>query len=102
MGKSPPIICEKCRRRRLSQTYDKGHRWCKHCRAEAFAKVSGISADERRLRRTVYDFTATRALLDVLESGEASEVKYKTATKYRFDYTRTQKKAKCKTLKRNG
>lgn len=87
MGKplSPPLICEKCHRRRLHPVKDKGHRWCKQCRAEAHARLANpgadasalpMTADEKRLVRTVYgkyckyDFDATLELLREIRSHE--------------------------------
>ena len=83
MKPPPPLICEKCHRRRLHPVKDKGHRWCKPCRAAAHAALFApnspqppITANEKRLARTVYgkycqyDFDAVRELLEEIAAHD--------------------------------
>ena len=83
--KSPPVICEKCHTRRLHPVRDKGHRWCKKCRALEFAKLSGAAPNEVRKLRAGYAYAAVAELLEVVTTGTPSVVRYATAVKYRFD-----------------
>ena len=84
MNKSAaPIICEKCHTRRLSPVLDKGHRWCKKCRAAAYAALTQ-KPDERRKSRAGYEYTAALALLRAAEWGQPVAQVYATAKKTNF------------------
>lgn len=85
-----PILCEKCHRRRLHPKKDKGHRWCKQCRATEFAKISE-SPDEQRKLRAGYEYTGCAALLLELQNIRVVERHYEKGKYYQLVRTRRKK-----------
>lgn len=97
--KPPPLICEKCHRRRLHPVNDKGHRWCKKCRSLEFDKLTGkekTTPDEKRKLRAGYEYTGVAALLKAIQDGEPGMVRYQSFYLVRFDYTSTHKRQRAK------